>query len=417
MVVGIHRSFASALHARTQSRLSSAAQSPLLSNHGAARMLFCARNLVQPSATRLAVRHSSSESNSDRPASFFRGVFPIMATPFNADESLDVEGFQKALRFMAEAGADGVTICGVLGESNRMTDNERATLISAAVEVAREVSATPPSSPPLAPCDVPTPPPTPPQSSPSSKGPFRVCVGTSHAGTAATVALSQMAQQLGAAAVMVTPSKEPTPVSADTMVEYYRRVGKGCPGLPIVLQDHPASTQVHMSVDLVARIVAEVENVSCIKLESLPTPARIAALRNLWENSTELGSRGCTILTGLGALYGGFDMEQGTEGFMTGFAFPEILIEMNRAAQAKDFARAHAIYHRFLPLIVFEQQPGVAVRKELYRLRGLIADGHVRHPANPASAALKTALAAQIARSLPNVDVTKPLPPAVFDEL
>eukprot|EP00965_Chrysotila_dentata_P011089 360225-Pleurochrysis_carterae.AAC.1 len=134
-------------------------------------------------------------------------------------------------------------ICGVLGESNRMTDNERATLISAAVEVAREVSATPPSSPPLAPCDVPTPPPTPPQSSPSSKGPFRVCVGTSHAGTAATVALSQMAQQLGAAAVMVTPSKEPTPVSADTMVEYYRRVGKGCPGLPIVLQDHPASTQ------------------------------------------------------------------------------------------------------------------------------------------------------------------------------
>jgi hypothetical protein len=34
---------------------------------------------------------------------------------------------------------------------------------------------------------------------------FLVCVGTSHTGTAGTVALSQMAQDLGADGVMVTP--------------------------------------------------------------------------------------------------------------------------------------------------------------------------------------------------------------------
>ena len=123
---------------------------------------------------------------------------------------------------------------------------------------------------------------------------------------------------------------------------------------------------------------------------------------------------GSLKLAGLGALYGGFDMEAGTEGFMTGFAFPEILRAMNAAAQAGELERAHALYARYLPLMVFEQQPGVAVRKELYRLRGLIESGHVRHPGGALAPALKAALAAQIERSLPGIDITKPLPPELF---
>jgi len=308
-----------------------------------------------------------------------------MATPFRADESLDVDGFQKSMRFMAEAGCDGATIVGVLGESNRMTDRERETLIRAAVDAVADCGRQ-----------------------------FPICVGTSHAGTAATVALSQMAQELGAAAVMVTPTKEPAPASDDTLAEMYARVAEGCPGLPIVLQDHPASTQVHMGPKLIARIAHEVPAVACIKLEALPTPARIAALRKLWASELPPASD-CTILTGLGALYAGFDMEQGTDGFMTGFAFPEILQAMNAAAQRKEWERAHALYQRYLPLLVFEQQPGVAVRKELYRLRGLIECAHVRHPAAPAAApALAKALAEQVERSLPGIDVSQPLPASLF---
>ena len=156
-----------------------------------------------------------------------------MATPFNKDESLDVKGFAKAVKFMEAAGADGCTIVGVLGESNRMTGAERATLITTAVDAVADCGRT-----------------------------FPICVGTSHAGTAATVALSQMAQELGAAAVMVTPTKEPAPATDDTLIELYARVAKGCPGLPIVLQDHPASTQVHMSPKLVATIAHEVAEVA-----------------------------------------------------------------------------------------------------------------------------------------------------------
>jgi len=338
------------------------------------------------------VTHGAASSTARRllstggPASVFRGVFPIMATPFHADESLDLGGFEKSVQFMADAGADGCTVIGVLGESNRMTDAEREALINVALGVSKGAGRE-----------------------------FPICVGTSHAGTAATAALSSMAQDLGAAAVMLTPTKEAAPATDATLRDYFTRVAEGCPGLPIVLQDHPASTQVFMSADLLVDICAALPSIACIKLEAVPTPAKIAAIRKAW-GGDKPPAGDCTILTGLGALYGGFDMEQGTEGFMTGFAFPEILIAMNNAAQAGDMAKAHALYQKFLPLLVFEQHPGVAVRKELYRLRGLIECGHVRHPAPPLVApAMAVALAAQIERSLPGIDITKTLPPHILE--
>ena len=79
----------------------------------------------------------------------------------------------------------------------------------------------------------------------------------------------------------------------------------------MVLQDHPASTLVSMSIPLLARLANEIPRIAAVKLESLPSPVRIPALRALIPAST-------TILTGLGALYGGFDLDAGMDGFMTG---------------------------------------------------------------------------------------------------
>ncbi|MEO8159245.1 MAG: dihydrodipicolinate synthase family protein, partial [Betaproteobacteria bacterium] len=102
----------------------------------------------------------------------FEGVFPILVTPFDENENPDVESFDRLVRFIGGLGVDGITILGVLGEANRLLDHERETLIRTAVAAA---------------------------------GSMPVIVGTSHSGTRAARDLSQMAQQLGAKAVMVTP--------------------------------------------------------------------------------------------------------------------------------------------------------------------------------------------------------------------
>lgn len=300
----------------------------------------------------------------------FTGVIPILPTPFRDDESLDLESWARLLEFMVGLGVDGVTILGVLGESNRLSDQERASLIQTAVgTVQRRVP---------------------------------IIVGTSHTGTHVTEYLSDMAQQLGADAIMVTPSKEPVP-NDDRIVEMFQRLGERL-SIPIVLQDHPASSEVHMSVPLIGRVLQSVPQIACVKEEAVPTAAKIRLLRD----STQAG-RPYTILTGLGALYAPFDLEAGSDGFNTGFAFPEVLIELVRAAKAGDWTRVHGLYSRFAALIVFEQQPGVAIRKELLRRRGLLASARARHPGATIGRAAANQLEALLTRTLPGVDLTRPL--------
>jgi 4-hydroxy-tetrahydrodipicolinate synthase len=298
----------------------------------------------------------------------FQGTYPILATPFREDESIDLESFDRLIRFMVRIGVEGVTILGVLGESNRLLDREREELIKTAVNAA---------------------------------GDMPVIVGTSHSGTLAALGLSQMAEELGADGVMVTPQAEPVP-NEDRIFEYYRAIGDGI-GIPMVVQDHPASTGVHMSVALMSRVVAEVPRVACIKEEATPTPPKIRALRQSMKRRT------VPILTGLGALYGAFDLEAGSSGFNTGFAFPEVLQAMVRASSEGDSARTRELYAHFLPLIVFEQQPGVAVRKEILRMRGLIRSSKVRHPGADLQPAVGEQLRLLLADVLPGIDITKPL--------
>lgn len=297
------------------------------------------------------------------------GVVPILATPFHADETVDLESLDRLVRFMAALGVDGVTVLGVLGEANRLTDLERESVVRTAAAAAGSVP---------------------------------VVVGASHPGTTATHALIAMARECGARAAMVAPSPEPVP-SDERVFDYFARVGRDSP-LPIVAQDHPASTQVHMPVPLLLRIVAEVPAVAGIKEEAVPTPPRLRALKAGL-------ARPVPVLTGLGALYGLFDLEAGSDGFNTGFAFPEVLLAMVRAARADDWERVQALYARFLPLIVFEQQPGVAVRKEILRRRGLLAGAAVRHPGAGLPAGSAAQLDRLLAHALPGADLTRPIEP------
>ena len=298
----------------------------------------------------------------------FKGVFPILITPFDDAENIDLESFDRIVRFMVGLGVDGITILGVLGESNRLTDTEREILIRTAIKAAAEIP---------------------------------VVVGTSHPGTHATCDLSQMAEALGASGVMVSPSREPVP-NQERIFEYFQRIAESI-SIPIVAQDHPASTQVHMPIPLLLRLVQEIPQIACIKAEATPTPPKTRAL------CSEMKDRRATILTGLGALYGHYDLDSGADGFMTGFAFPEVLQALIQAHNASQHQRVREIYQHFLPLIVFEQQPGVAIRKEVFRLRGLISSSQVRHPGTSIDSHTTAQLQAALTAALPTTDLSQPI--------
>jgi 4-hydroxy-tetrahydrodipicolinate synthase len=89
---------------------------------------------------------------------------------------------------------------------------------------------------------------------------------------------------------------------------------------------------------------------------------------------------------------------------MTGYCFPDMLVEMVRLSGAGDRDAAHDLFDLHLPLIRYEQQQGIglAVRKYVLMRRGILSSDTQRQPAVTLTAAAKREidyLLARIARS------------------
>jgi len=264
------------------------------------------------------------------------GVVPILPTPFHEDDSVDLESVDRIVRFQSAAGVDAVTILGQLDQSTRLTTDERAAVIRTAIAAAGNVP---------------------------------VVVGASF-GTDSPAYAAQQAIDLGAAAVAIAPPPIER-ASPDAAVDHFERV-TGSVGAPIVLMDHPVSTRMHLSTEAMLRLLREVPGIISVRMPSLTNPQRIAMLRR------GLGERSVTILTGLGALWGLLDLERGADGFHAAFAFPEVLLAVLYQFRSSNRSGARQILTKYLPLIAFEQQSSLALRREILVCRGLLASSHGR---------------------------------------
>jgi 4-hydroxy-tetrahydrodipicolinate synthase len=204
-------------------------------------------------------------------------------------------------------------------------------------------------------------------------GRFPVVVGTSHGGTAVAVELSRAAEAAGAAAVMVAP---PAGLRGEAAVLAHYRTVAGAIGLPIVVQDEPVTTGVLLAPELLVRIATEVPACRYVKLEEPPTPTKITALRRL------PGGEAIRIFGGMNAMYFYEELSRGAVGIMTGAAVPDVLVQIYTAFARGDRSGAAAIFDRYASYIRYEGQQGVglALRKEVLRLRGAIRTSAVRQP-------------------------------------
>jgi 4-hydroxy-tetrahydrodipicolinate synthase len=132
--------------------------------------------------------------------------------------------------------------------------------------------------------------------------------------------------------------------------------------------------------------------------------------------------RRVSILCGNGGLFLPQELERGADGAMTGYAFPEMLVELVRLIKAGDRQQAHDLFDLHLPLLRYEQQPGIglAVRKYVLRRRGVIRSDAQRKPAgrlSPESIAeiewMLGRLAAKTDRNVAGADVRRGRNPSV----
>ena len=113
-------------------------------------------------------------------------------------------------------------------------------------------------------------------------------------------------------------------------------------------------------------------------------PGKITRIR---QSAKRDDRRRISILVGNGGLFLDFEMERGADGAMTGYAFPELLIDVVKLSKAGKRDAAHDLFDAHLPLIRYEQQPGagLAVRKYVLQKRGIISSSAQRRPVSSSS--------------------------------
>jgi 4-hydroxy-tetrahydrodipicolinate synthase len=275
-----------------------------------------------------------------------RGVFVIAATPFTPDGALDLPSLDRLVDFYLGHRVHGLTLLGIMGEAQKLTAEESLTVV-------RRVLA-------------------------RAAGRVPVVVGVSSAGLAPLAALSDACMQAGASGVMVAPA--PGLRGDDALFPYMEAVFRALdPATPVVYQDYPQATGVYLPVPLFHRMVEAFPGLVMLKHEDAPGLAKLSRVR---DEARRAGHRRVSILVGNGALYYPQELARGADGAMTGFAYPEMLVEVYERFTAGDSDAAEDLFDAYLPLLRMEHQPGVglAVRKAILHRRGAIASPALRAP-------------------------------------
>lgn len=279
------------------------------------------------------------------------GVVPIAPTPFHPDGRIDETSLDRMVDFFEGAGVDGLTLLGQLGEAGKLDHAE-------GIAVARRVI---------------------------GRTKLPVIVGVTAPGFAAMRSLAHEVMGIGAAGVMVGPPN--TLRTDDQVAGYFRNAAEALgPDVPFVLQDYPLTFSVVMTPAVIRRIVTE--NPSCVMLkhEDWPGLEKITALRGF---EAEGSMRRIAILVGNGGLFLDFEAERGVDGANTGYAFPEMLVDVVRLSKAGRRDEAHDLFDAHLPYLRYEQQQGplgLAVRKYVFMRRGIFASDTQRKPSQALSA-------------------------------
>jgi len=282
-----------------------------------------------------------------------QGVYAIAVTPFTPDGAVDAASVDRMTDFYLACGVDGLTILGMMGEAPKLDAAESLAICKQVVRRA----------------NVP------------------VVVGVSAPGFAAMRSLARGAMEAGAAGVMIAPP--PALRTDDQIVSYFAQaVAAIGADIPFVLQDYPLVLTVVMTPKVIRQIV--MDNPSCVMLkhEDWPGLEKISALRGFQRDGS---LRPLSILCGNGGLFLDFETERGADGAMTGYAFPDMLVDVVKLSQEGKRDAAHDLFDAHLPLIRYEQQQGIglAVRKYVLQKRGAIAHDAQRAPGASLSATAK----------------------------
>jgi 2-keto-3-deoxy-L-arabinonate dehydratase len=272
-----------------------------------------------------------------------RGVLPVAPTVFNDDESLDLAGQRRVTDFLIDAGSTAICVLANYSEQFSLTDDERTQVLQTTLDQAAG----------------------------------RVPIIATTSSYSARIARDRCldAQRRGAQLVMLmAPFFGATlSVAERAVVNYFAAVADGL-DVDIMVQDAPMSST-PVSVELLARLAAEIPQVRHAKIEMPRTAAKVRAL---------IAAAGETlpgVYDGEEAITLVPDLDAGVQATMSSATVPEVLARIVEDYHAGRRDRAVAEWERVLPLIHYEnRQCGLAGAKHLLQVGGIITSARCRSP-------------------------------------
>ncbi|HID64548.1 MAG TPA: 4-hydroxy-tetrahydrodipicolinate synthase [Anaerolineae bacterium] len=259
-----------------------------------------------------------------------RGIIPAMVTPLDDEGNIDEASLRHLVDYLISGGVHGLLVAGSQGEAYALTPKEKEEILKIVVDEAR--------------------------------GRVPVYAGTGAITTRETIALSRMAEELRADAVLVITPYFISPSNAE-LYNHYLAVANAT-HLPIILYTNPARTGVNLDVDLVAKL-SKADNIVGIKDSSGDLSQTMEYIRRCGDDFSVLAGRDTLIYATLQC--GGTGAISATANVV-----PGLVVEIYEAFMAGDFEKSLTAQYRLAPLRqAFSMGTFPVVVKEALALMGM----------------------------------------------
>lgn len=168
----------------------------------------------------------------------FKGIYTALITPFQEDNSVDIEGLLVNIQEQIDAGVHGLVLFGSTGESMTLDEEEFIEIGERVVEYVNQ--------------RVP------------------LIFGTTHSSTKEAIERAELAQALGADAILVAPPPYNKPTQ-EGLYQHFRAIADSV-AIPMILYNHPFRTSTSISEEVQRKLKCPAMKDSSGKLEAFLDP-------------------------------------------------------------------------------------------------------------------------------------------------
>ena len=259
-----------------------------------------------------------------------KGIYPIILTPFDDKDRVDVEDLQREVEFFVAAGAHGIGVANN-SEAQFLSDEELDLVLETLVKQGRNR--------------------------------LKIVMTCTSDTTEHSLVRARKAEDLGAHALIAKP--------LENQEEPFRSLATATK-LPVFIQD---TNSTPIEVELSVKLARETENIRYGKLERQPDLMYI-------EQAVKLGGDRLVVFGGAGGSYFVEHMKRGSEGIMAAAPISDVMRRVWDLFQSGQVDAAEDEFNKYHPALKATKPPGISryVTKEAMRLRGVFATTNTRQP-------------------------------------